>query len=350
MIKYKESAKAKLAYILPLLYLLFLVGCGSVDEARYTEDNLNPNSDYAGIYLGENGSLFTLFDDGTADYYYRDYTTVHSDNKWTCDNSIVYIRYNSYCEITFDTSNSETVFKGNNILEWEDEKYVKLSNTADHLSAEESKAMLMDNWEVYYPQKYQSYIRVNATPAPAPVNETRETKPKISTDNYKVVPVTRAVATPALPAKKYNNPVLTMDKEALPYKYDENYTGSQNLYLYMVKNSVSPDDLEYYSRCSACKCSIEFMYYEESERYSDDVRICEISDGSGKISCEILGKGPTYSYKYLKYFPAGSNGLYVSGNDRFGVHDFEHPMNIYLRDASFDTLKEAMDYIKEYNR
>lgn len=63
----------KLYATLAVLMMLFLVGCGGSTQ---TSASKSMTDSLSGTYVGKNGSVLTLFPDGTSEYYYMLYSSM----------------------------------------------------------------------------------------------------------------------------------------------------------------------------------------------------------------------------------------------------------------------------------
>lgn len=145
-------------------------------------------------------------------------------------------------------------------------------------------------------------------------------------------------------------------KDELPFKYDDEYTGSQNVYMYMEKNSLTPEEVEHLIYwIPGLSGTVEWKYYEDvasfdDNHYSNTVKVVNISDTSGKIECQMEKRGEGWITRELSYIVPGSHGLVIRGGSKeFYLEDFEHPLTYTIHERpTFKTFKEAISYVKSH--
>lgn len=136
-----------------LLLSLLISGCGLED--RYSEGLINPDSKAVGIYVGEDGGLLSLLEDGSAEYFQNNYYMPHTGKKWTYADNAIHIRYYDSLEIFTDApsldSNAFRFIKESGSGNWYDESYTKISNSAYHLTRDNGLELLTEKLPVLYP-------------------------------------------------------------------------------------------------------------------------------------------------------------------------------------------------------
>ena len=102
-------------------------------------------SQIKGTYYGENGSVLVIFDNGTVDYYWKDWNAPIENNPWRLDgNTIIISLSNPKCEVRFDLQGDLSAaleLKSTSAL-WDDEHYFRVSPEAKKLDSEEWKAII----------------------------------------------------------------------------------------------------------------------------------------------------------------------------------------------------------------
>ena len=79
--------------------MLFIKPDNSSDTTSSTKDSER----VVGTYYGENGSVLVLFENGTADYYWKEWERPVEDNLWHIEDNILIISLkNPKCEVTVD--------------------------------------------------------------------------------------------------------------------------------------------------------------------------------------------------------------------------------------------------------
>ena len=149
--------------------MVVLTACDESSTAdKYGKDQVNLNKKVVGTYIGEDGGIFSLFEDGSAEYFESQYYGPHTDNKWTYFQNRIYIMYAGVVEIYADANDLSSVdyyFVGEDPKKWIDEKYTKISDEAKHLTREDSIKTLEDKIPQLYPNKsalIMDKIRSNA--------------------------------------------------------------------------------------------------------------------------------------------------------------------------------------------
>ena len=131
-----------------LVLSLLLCGCNrrfsksgrnnSKDEKDYgkvqTESSENDEDGFVGTYVGLHGSGITLFKNGTAEYYWKEWEDVETDDSWKFDNSRIIISssslgYDLYADIKGNNTSALT-FKSDD-SGWNDEIFVKVSDNTE---------------------------------------------------------------------------------------------------------------------------------------------------------------------------------------------------------------------------
>lgn len=137
---------------------ILLIGC--TDEENKVVINVDSLSSdevsmVCGTYLGEDESVLLLFEDGSAAYYYDDiYSSIDTaDDAWMFkDGILTWYSYKMHCNITndfteYDYENEEDLsykmykFKSNS-LNWSDEYYIKISDSADMMTIDDCKQLI----------------------------------------------------------------------------------------------------------------------------------------------------------------------------------------------------------------
>lgn len=141
--------------IICCLLLCMISGCASKGEV-FNEGSLNPVKEAVGIYIGDKGGMFTLCEDGSADYFGDYYYCPKQDMKWTYAKNRIYIRYSDSVTVyasASDLSVNEYVFKSDDKQGWAEENYTKVTGEAHHMTRDESLALMRDSIEGLYPDK-----------------------------------------------------------------------------------------------------------------------------------------------------------------------------------------------------
>lgn len=111
----------------------------SAENAQSTNTSVEESNNYAtGIFIGNSGSVFTFFDDGTADYYWTGFNEVYSDNKWTYDNGVITVHLDVLkCDVTADVPNEDfsSLLFVSDSKNWDDEEFEKISERPQKLTA-----------------------------------------------------------------------------------------------------------------------------------------------------------------------------------------------------------------------
>ncbi len=137
-----------------IMLAVMLCGCGNITgtSSRNTPDNeentkntvtakpdevkepVVKEADLAGTYVGLHGSGITFLSDGTAEYFWKEWTDVETGDKWSFDGKKIIMRskslhYDIYAEISGMNIASLT-FQSDN-PGWDDEIFVRVSDKAD---------------------------------------------------------------------------------------------------------------------------------------------------------------------------------------------------------------------------
>lgn len=103
------------------------------------------------VFVGLKGSAMTLYDDGTADYYWIEGENIAEDNTWVAKDNVISVHLPSlYCDIkgTIDKNNSFVTFQSDSIT-WDDEVFYKLRNTQKKPTVEEYNQWIQGVQEAY---------------------------------------------------------------------------------------------------------------------------------------------------------------------------------------------------------
>lgn len=120
-------------------------------SSKKAEDPFSPSEQNAeraavGTYIGEDGSVYSLLLDGTADYFFITDDEPTTGQLWTyTKNKKILIKYSDKTTISVDANSLDVekyYFRGNNTAEWKDETYVKVTNEAKHLTGDECRTLL----------------------------------------------------------------------------------------------------------------------------------------------------------------------------------------------------------------
>ncbi len=152
--------KIILAILIPIVVLLYisleimtlLSKNKSDDRAKdsdpFIKSEQNVESAAVGTYFGEDGSIYSLLSDGSADYFFYTYNDPTTGQAWTyTSDGKILIKYSDKTTITVDAKDLSAInynFVGDNRAEWEDEKYVKISNEARHLTGDECRTIIAE--------------------------------------------------------------------------------------------------------------------------------------------------------------------------------------------------------------
>lgn len=117
---------------------LILSACGDL-EAADTETTTIENEEQiagaVGIYVGDDGSYFTLYEDGTADYYWEGYDSIQHENTWSVDDGEIKIKLPGlYCTVSADISSKGSIYRfESSSIFWNDETFEKVATESRQL-------------------------------------------------------------------------------------------------------------------------------------------------------------------------------------------------------------------------
>ncbi|WP_074885864.1 DUF6591 domain-containing protein [Butyrivibrio proteoclasticus] len=129
-----------------------LVGCGNTtSDASKTEDSSGVAEDntetvnFAGTYIGLHGSGITLFDNGGAEYYWKEWTDVETGDTWEYENNRIIFHsrslgYDIYAEV--EGANTSNLNFQSDEATWQDELFVKISGDINSKGIEDYKALI----------------------------------------------------------------------------------------------------------------------------------------------------------------------------------------------------------------
>ncbi len=122
---------------------LILSGCGAANTDVGSQNSSGNNktvttsidkADLVGTYVGLHGSAITLFQDGTSEYYWKEWSDVETDDTWYVSGTeLVMASHALDYDIRADLSEGNTsslTFTGED--GWVAEMFVKVDSTADH--------------------------------------------------------------------------------------------------------------------------------------------------------------------------------------------------------------------------
>ena len=196
-----------------------------------------------------------------------------------------------------------------------------------------------DGVEEHYASYYDALLNS------AKLEETEKTQSLESADsNADSRPVAEETPSPEKPKEPD-----TSWKEDLPFKYNDKYTKSQNLYLYMIDHELTKSELTALCSKMGLICSFEKIYSDEMGEYRDDYLHVSIS-GGGTIKLDLRAYNGSWRNEYLSYYPPGSSSLNVRttlDKSTFIINDYDHPASIALRQKFFNNLEDAVDFINK---
>lgn len=108
------------------------------------------------VFVGLKGSAMTLYDDGTADYYWFGGENITEDNTWMAKDNVVTVHLPSlFCDIkgTIENNNSFVMFQSDSTT-WDDEVFYKLSSIQKRPTVEE-----YDQWIQGVQKAYQNEVK-----------------------------------------------------------------------------------------------------------------------------------------------------------------------------------------------
>lgn len=103
------------------------------------------------VFVGLKGSAMTLYDDGTADYYWIEGENIAEDNTWAAKDNVISVHLPSlYCDIkgTIYKNNSFVTFQSDSIT-WDDEVFYKLRSIQKKPTVEEYNQWIQGVQEAY---------------------------------------------------------------------------------------------------------------------------------------------------------------------------------------------------------
>ena len=120
-----------------ILTTVILVGCGNatteIESAvgKSVASKKAEEIDLAGTYIGLHGSGITLFNDGKAEYYWKEWENVETGDTWEYkDNKVIFHSQSlgyDICAAIEDGNTSTLNFVGVGDTDWNDEMFVKVS-------------------------------------------------------------------------------------------------------------------------------------------------------------------------------------------------------------------------------
>ena len=109
-----------------------------------------PENEISGLLMiGNQGSAITMYDDGTADYYWIEGGGVKTDNVWSTKDNVLTIQVPSLnCDIyaEWDGKNNTLIFQSDS-LNWEEEEFVAVSQIQKKPTAEEYRQVILAVYE-----------------------------------------------------------------------------------------------------------------------------------------------------------------------------------------------------------
>lgn len=109
-----------------------------------------PENEISGLLMiGNQGSAITVYDDGTADYYWIEGGGVKTDNVWSTKDNMLTIQVPSLnCDIyaEWDGTNNTLLFQSDS-LNWEEEEFVAVSQIQKKPTAEEYRQVILAAYE-----------------------------------------------------------------------------------------------------------------------------------------------------------------------------------------------------------
>lgn len=149
-------------WVLLLLVVLLFTGCGSSEKEKKTAEtplvtkipeetekssSEENDSRFTGTYVGIHGSSLIVYDDHTADYYWKQFKEVEEGDSWDFRDNKLYVSskkigYDMFAEIP-EGEVSSVLFKADDPA-WLDENFIRVSPEAKHLTTEEHIALIED--------------------------------------------------------------------------------------------------------------------------------------------------------------------------------------------------------------
>lgn len=129
--------------ILVMIVMSVLIGCGSRVKETGAINGADP-SVVIGTYLGNSGSAFTIYSNGTADYYWVGWEDIQTGNEWNYDGTqltihVATLKCDVYATIIGDRV-SDVPFNSTS-KNWDAENFTKVLNNADHWTVADYKKM-----------------------------------------------------------------------------------------------------------------------------------------------------------------------------------------------------------------
>ena len=149
------------------------------------------------------------------------------------------------------------------------------------------------------------------------------------------------------------NDTLNSDwKKDLPFKYDDKYTTSQNLYIYLTENSITPPELQKVIDNSDLTGTVKPTRWEEDDSVHYDRQKVSIKDESGELNFELNKWDSGWKCDALDYKVTGAHGMGImrrtpENGHTYYITDLDHPLNNRMGVTSFDTLREALKCIQD---
>ncbi len=152
--------------LITLLCTLFVAACSSSrknnentsvptkeskEKVVQTETTSSDDIDVTGIYLGKTGSAITLFEDGTADYFWTGFEGVYSDNSWSYKDGVITVHIDLLkCDVTADVPNGDpsSLLFVSDSKNWDDEEFERTSDKPQKLTATAYRKMFDDDTKV----------------------------------------------------------------------------------------------------------------------------------------------------------------------------------------------------------
>ena len=148
------------------LLILTLTACESPvpQDSNAAKENEAFTSSLCGTYIGKNGSVLTLFEDGFGDYYYMQ-SGFMDRCSWSYENETLTVVYNGYdliAPIAASSAFRYTLSAADEDSRWVREEFFKVSNEMPKRSVEDCRQLLrdtlkqseMDNFDSSLNQQY----------------------------------------------------------------------------------------------------------------------------------------------------------------------------------------------------
>ena len=123
----------------------------SVSEDRASTSSPGSNSEaqqnsFVGTYVGLHGSGLILYEDGTADYFWKDWNSVETGDSWCYDDGRVVVTsrslgYDIYAKA--DAGADSLKFEADTVM-WDAEVFIRTSNEARSLTVDEHVRLIED--------------------------------------------------------------------------------------------------------------------------------------------------------------------------------------------------------------